>query len=296
MEAAFVLADRLEVFNSPARVRVRVATAKTGDRVEILERSRDWVRVRLADEKVGWTGAAGLIDVETHNRGRQLLAELQDELPQAAGHLATVANLRLEPSRDAPQLDQLSPNQSLEVFGRRIVERPPQPNAPASAPALREAWYLVRAGSRAGWLLGRFVSLDIPDAISMYAQSANLVAWLVLNTVEDDGRQVPQYLAADRSGSQEVDFTRIRVFTWWLARQHYATAYVESNLNGFFPIRVRKREGVPHFRLRLEDRKGNRFQKVYAMHGTIVRPLGTVKGWESEDLPDRPAARPSRAR
>jgi len=296
LEAAFVLADRLEVFNSPARVRVRVATAKTGDRVEILERSRDWVRVRLADEKVGWTGAAGLIDVETHNRGRQLLAELQDELPQAAGHLATVANLRLEPSRDAPQLDQLSPNQSLEVFGRRIVERPPQPNAPASAPALREAWYLVRAGSRAGWLLGRFVSLDIPDAISMYAQSANLVAWLVLNTVEDDGRQVPQYLAADRSGSQEVDFTRIRVFTWWLARQHYATAYVESNLNGFFPIRVRKREGVPHFRLRLEDRKGNRFQKVYAMHGTIVRPLGTVKGWESEDLPDRPAARPSRAR
>jgi len=296
LEVAYVLADTLEVFNSPARVRVRVATAKSGDRVEVLERSRDWARVRLTDKTAGWAEAGGLVDVETHDRGQQLLRELKDELPQADGHLATVANLRLEPSRDAPQLDQLSPNQSVEVFGRRMVERPPQPDAPPSTPALREAWYLVRAGSKAGWLLGRFVSLDIPDAISMYAQSANVVAWLVLNTVEDDGRQVPQYLAADRSGSQEIDFSRIRVFTWWAARQQYATAYVESNLNGFFPIQVGKRDDVPHFRLRLEDRKGNRFQKVYAMHGTIVRPVGTVEGWESEDMPERPAARPKRAR
>jgi hypothetical protein len=296
LESAYVLADTLEVFDSPARVRLRVATAKAGDRVDILERSRDWVRLRLAEGTVGWAEAAGLVDAGTYGRGQKLLAELKDEFPQAAGHLATVANLRLEPSRDAPQLDQLSPNQKVEVFGRQMVDRPPQPNAPPSSAPLREAWYLIRADSRAGWLLGRFVSLDIPDAISMYAQSANIVAWLVLDTVDDDGRQVPQYLTADRSGSQEIDFSRIRVFTWWAARQQYATSYVESNLNGFFPIRVRKIDGVPHFRLRLEDRRGNRFQKVYAMHGNVVRPVGTVPGWESEELPERPAAGARRVR
>ena len=296
LEVAYVQAETLEVFNSAARVRVRVATAEQDERIEILERLGDWARVRLPDGTVGWAESAGLVNVEIHNRGQQLLAELKDDLPQAVGHLATVANLRLEPSRDAPQLDQLSPNQSVEVFSRRMEDRPPPLDAPPSAPVLREAWYLIRADSRAGWLLGRFVSLDIPDAISMYAQSANIVAWLVLNTVEDDGHQVPQYLAADRSGSQEIDFSRIRVFTWWAARQQYATSYVESNLRGFFPIRVRKRDDVPFFRLRLEDRKGSRFQKVYAMHGNIVRPVGTVQGWESEELPARPAARAKRPR
>lgn len=293
---AYVLADTLEVFNSPARVRVTVATAKAGDRINILERSRDWARVRLADGTIGWMEAGGFVNVETHERGQQLLKELEKELPQAVGHTDTVANLRLEPDRDAPQLAQLLANENVEVFGRRVVDRPPRPGAPPSSPTVREAWYLIRAGSRAGWLLGRFVALDIPDGISMYAQAANIVAWLVVSTVDDDGRKVPQYVAADRSGSQEIDFSRIRVFTWWIERQHYATSYVESNLNGFFPIRVRNRDGVPHFRLRLEDWKGKRFQKVYAMHGNIVRPLGTVEGWESEDLPARPAAGSRRAR
>jgi hypothetical protein len=90
-----------------------------------------------------------------------------------------------------------------------------------------------------------------------------MVAWLTLNTVEDDGRTVPQYLAADRVGSPEVDFTHIRVFTWWSARQQYATAYVESNLQGYFPIRVQQVEGAPHFRLRLVDRSGQKIQKVW---------------------------------
>jgi hypothetical protein len=295
LEVAYVQTETLEVFDSAARVRVRVATAKQDDQIDILERLGDWARVRLADGTVGWAEAAGLVNIDIHNRGQQLLAELEDDLPQAVGHLAKVANLRLEPSRDAPQVDQLLPKQSVEVFGRRMVDRPP-PDASPSAPALREAWYLIRTDSRAGWLLGRFVSLDIPDAISMYAQSANIVACLVLDTVEDGGRQIPQYLAADRSGSQEIDFSRIRVFTWWPARQQYATSYVESNLHGFFPIRVRKTDDVPYFRLRLEDRKGIRFQKVYAMHGNIVRPVGTVEGWKSEELPERPAARAKRAR
>jgi hypothetical protein len=296
LEVAYVLADSLEVFNSRARVRVTVATAKTGDRIEILERSRDWARVRLADRTVGWAEAGGLVNVEAHDRGQQLLRELEKELPQAVGHTATVANLRLEPSRKAPQLSQLLPNESVEVFGRRVVDRPPRPDAPASSPTGREAWYLIRTESRAGWLLGRFVALDIPDGISMYAQAANIVAWSVLGTVDDGGRQVPQYVAADRRGSQEIDFSRIRVFTWWVERRRYATSYVESNLNGFFPIRVRIRDGVPHFRLRLEDRNGKRFQKVYALRGNIVRPLGTVAGWESGDLPKRPAARSRRVR
>jgi hypothetical protein len=116
-----------------------------------------------------------------------------------------------------------------------------------------------------------------------------MVAWLVLNTVQDGDRRVPQYLVADRIGTQEFDFNHIRVFTWWGQRQEYATAYVESNLDGHFPMRVREIEGVPYFRLRLVDRKGQKLQKVYRLDDTIVRPLGTVEGWESDAMPARRA-------
>jgi hypothetical protein len=181
-------------------------------------------------------------------------------------------------------LAQLPNNQKLEVFGRKIVERPSQLDQPSSPP-VKEAWYLVRADRRAGWVLGRFVSLDIPEALGAYAQGSNIVAWVVLNTVPDEGRQVPQYLAADRAGNQDVDYTHVRVFTWWVKKHRYATAYVESGLQGSFPIRVVQTGSVPYFRLNLVDKGGNKIQKVYGLFNTMTRPLGIVAGWESNAMP-----------
>ena len=60
------------------------------------------------------------------------------------------------------------------------------------------------------------------------------------------------------------------------------TAYVESGLNAYFPIRVAEVNGAPHFRLRLMDDQGRKFQKVYGLFDTITRPVGTVPGWRSE--------------
>ncbi|MGD0922090.1 MAG: hypothetical protein ABSA70_10035, partial [Terriglobia bacterium] len=229
-------------------------------------------------------------------KGQQLFRELMDAQPQAAGHTSGAANLRVEPAREAAQLAQLAANQSVEIFGRRLVDRTPQGGAPAPGEPGRDAWYLVRAGSKAGWVLGRLITLDVPEAIAMYAQAINLVGWVVLNTVDDNGRQVPQYLVADRREAQECDFNHIRVFTWWSKHQQYVTAYVESNLNGYFPIRVTRGDSLPHFRLRLADKHGRKFQKIYAMSDTIVRPVGTVEGWESDAMPLRPAPRARRPR
>ncbi len=137
-------------------------------------------------------------------------------------------------------------------------------------------------------MLGRFVDLDIPPGIAMYAQGVNLVAWLVLDTVNDSGRQVPQYLAADRIATRDFDFNHIRVFTWWVKRHKYVTAYVEGSVNGYFPIRVTSIGGVPYFRLRLVDDDGKQFQKVYGLFDTIVKVIGTVPGWDSDAMPEKP--------
>jgi len=50
----------------------------------------------------------------------------------------------------------------------------------------------------------------------------------------------------------------------------------------------------PYFRLRLVDEDGEKYQKVYGLFDTIVRPQGTVKGWESEEMPAAPTHAPKR--
>lgn len=304
-EFVYALNRSVEVMDTPAEVRGVIATLNQGERAEVLERTRNWVRVRLANSQVGWVEAKNMLDAQDYEAGRRLLAELEKLPAHALGHTANTANFRLEPSRDAQQIAQIEAQRKVAIFGRRSVERAPEPTAaspklsekaPVAGPPRREVWYLVRTDSRAGWVLGRLVALDIPESISMYAQGTNMVAWLVLNTVEDNGQQVPQYLTADRIGAQEVDFNHIRVLTWWKKRHEYVTAYVESNLNGYFPIRISHINGVPYFRLRLMDEDGAKIQKVYRLFDTITRPLGIVEGWESDAMPSRPITRRKKVR
>jgi hypothetical protein len=313
---ARVVPTTLPVVDTPAEVHLVIGTLKGGEQVLVLDRTHNWSQVRMAEGGIGWVESKDLLDTPTYERAQAVAKELANFSAQAAGHTNGVVNLRLEPSRDAAQLAQLPQNEKVEVFGRRVVERPPDigrssgvggterlgagpaPESPGPPGApVREAWYLVRVKSpaslpvEAGWVLGRFVELDIPQALSMYAQGTNLVAWMVLNTVEDGGQQVPQYLVADRVGTQEVDFNHLRVFTWWVQQHRYATAYVESGLNGHFPMRVDRRVGIPYFRLRLMDGSGRKFQKVYGLFDTRTRPVGIVEGWESDAMPTQPLLR-----
>jgi Bacterial SH3 domain len=308
-EVAYILPSSADLVDSRAEIHSVVGTLKNGDRVEVLSRDGDWARVRLASGVQGWIATQNLMDSATYEGGRRLLKDLQGIPAQASGHTTYEVNLRLDPSRDAPRLELLARNQDVEIFGRRLVPRASETagtgkegpattesSAASSEPPVQDAWYLVRTGARAGWLYGRLITLDIPDAIAGYAHSINLVAWLVLDHVADNGHDVPQYLVADRIGTQDVDFNHIRVFTWWAAKDRYATAYVESNLNGYFPIRVTQVAGRPYFRLRLVDKQGRKLQKVYQLTGTIVRPVGTVDGWASDAIPIGVAAARGRRR
>jgi len=252
------------------------------------------VCIRLADGRTGWVEAKALLDAATQQKADGLLKGLVPLEPQATGHTTKATSLHLEPTRESIQLAEFPANLPVQVFARQIVARTPASQsgkgAASQAKPRRDAWYLVRGRSRAGWVLGRLVSLDIPQGLALYAEESNLVAWLVLNSVNDSGREVPQYLVADRIGTQDFDFSHIRVFTWWVKHHKYVTAYVESNLNGYFPIRVVRGLDKPYFRLRLVDEDNEKYQKVYGLFSTIVRPLGTVQGWESEAMPPQPHA------
>ncbi len=289
VEVGYVLPESVQVVDTPAEVRIVVGSVKNGERVEIIKRTHNWAQIRTADNVTGWVENKDLVDSQTYEGGQKLLRDERNLPAQAEGHTSGVVNLRLEPSRDSAQLAQLQENLHVQVFGRRVLDRP-APEGQPSAARVRDAWYLIRAGDRAGWVLGRFVALDIPEKLAPYAQGSNLVAWVVLKNVEDEGQPVPEYLTADRVGTQEADFSHIRVFTWWVKDHKYVTAYVESNLTGYFPIRVAEVKGVPYFRLRLVDDQGQKFQKVYGLFDTITHAVGTVPGWDSDAMPSAPEA------
>jgi hypothetical protein len=128
----------------------------------------------------------------------------------------------------------------------------------------------------AGWVLARFIELDLPGPVRDYATSADLhvVAWFELNRVPDgSGGEAPQYLvAASRSGEgQSCDFTMLRVYTWSTARKRYETAYVESNLCGHLPIRMFHTPAGPQFNFAADGE--NAAERTYVMQQTVIRRL-----------------------
>lgn len=289
-EAAYVLPEQLPVWDTTAVIRRMLVTLHGGEEVHVAARIGKWAKLLLPGGATGWVEQKDLIDTETYERGQNLLKELTRQPPQAAGHTDAAVNLHLDASRDALKLAEFPANQPLEVYNRRLVARTEPGGTPARNP-IRDVWYLVRSGKRAGWILGRFVDLDVPPGLESYAQGVNMVAWQVLDTVNDGGRQVPQYVAADRIGVRNPDFNHVRVFTWWIKHHKYVTAYVESGLEGYFPITVTHSGGTPYFRLRLLDDEGHKYQKVYGLFDTITKVIGTVDGWESDAMPAPPPSR-----
>lgn len=145
------------------------------------------------------------------------------------------------------------------------------------------------AGLVAGWVLARFVELDLPDPVKDYASSADLhvVAWFELNRVPDgSGGEAPQYLVAGSRGGegQACDFTMLRVYTWGTARKRYETAFVESDLCGRLPIRISSGARGPEFHF-FDVHDGGADRK-YAMYQTSVRRVkdaATSRAARSQD-------------
>lgn len=145
----------------------------------------------------------------------------------------------------------------------------------------------MSTGPVAGWVLARFIELDLPDPVKDYASSADLhvVAWFELNRVPNgSGGEAPQYLVAGSRGAEggPCDFTMLRVYTWGTARKRYETAYVESDLCGKLPIHISPSAKGPTFQFPDVDEGGA--QRTYVLSSTTVRRV--------KEPPTQPAAHP----
>jgi uncharacterized protein YgiM (DUF1202 family) len=154
-----------------------------------------------------------------------------------------------------------------------------EPAPKPGQPVVLEDWWLVRdQQKRVGWVLGRMLYVDAPIEIATYAEGQRIVAFLVLDQAQDEGRQVPEYLAllCENKDGLPYDFDQVRVFTWNSRRHRYETAYRERNLSGVLPVSVGKenfgKEGdLKTFTLHVRDDSGATHEQKYKFNPPIVR-------------------------
>ena len=79
--------------------------------------------------------------------------------------------------------------------------------------------------------------VDVPLDVAQYAEGQRIVAFFVLNQVQDGDKKVSQYLTVltEPKDGLPFDFNQFRVFTWNVRQHRYETAYRER-IEGVLPV------------------------------------------------------------
>ena len=303
---AYVGEKTATLWSSVAQVREPLDTLHYGDRVDVVGRRNDSIKVRTAIGQIGWVEGRYLMDASLWQRSAKLLKQVQSMPVQARGRTKVQTNLRVEPGRTQSRLYQFGRGVPVEVVGRavadwvQVADEKDTGNEPQEHK--KEDWFLVRAVATrppgettsrvaettasqpgdqsvpiAGWVIARFIELDLPDAVREETNSANIrpIAWFELNHVSDPaGGDKVQFLVVGAKGpeGQPCDFTTSRVYTWNLRKERYETAFIENNLCGELPVRVGKSpKDEPEFRFR--QKGSNQQERVYRLIQTVVRRI-----------------------
>src|ERR1043166_2329496 len=132
-----------EAYAGPATLKIRadipiqsatVATVKHGDRLEILQTRRKFVRVRTPDGKTGWTDERVLLAADDM-KALHDLAERSAKMPnQGVGTTYSPLNIHTQPAMLSPSFVQLKENEKFDVLASVLLPRTDAPRTPLIPP------------------------------------------------------------------------------------------------------------------------------------------------------------------
>jgi SH3-like domain-containing protein len=207
-----VLRDRV------AAVSMRTGTTYNGEKLEVLERSRHFLRVRTPRGEIGWIEERLTANQHTADQFEALRAG-HDKDPVVAGATARdEVYLHIAPGRETAHFYRLAEGDNLSLLERATVAKQSAPQAayapheavgkvpekksesskpshaaadaadtPAPAPPpVLEDWWLVRdAKGQTGWIYSRMIDVTAPDTLARYAEGQRIVGAYVLAHVQD---------------------------------------------------------------------------------------------------------------
>jgi len=122
-EYMYVSAAETSLRDRVATLYAKVGTVRNGERVEVLEKQKRFVRVRTAGGQEGWIEHRSLVPQEIYD-GFQQLAKDNASMPvQAHGTTRSELNMHLTPARDAEHFYQLKEGEKLEILKRATADK-----------------------------------------------------------------------------------------------------------------------------------------------------------------------------
>ena len=277
-EYVYVTVKQTYLRDRVAVVANRVAQVTNGERLQVLEHGRRFLRVKTPEGAMGWVEDHAVIDQTEYDRFQDLAKQHAAEPAVATAVLYNELYVHLTPGRKTQRFYLLPVNTKVSLLERASVARGATPGvlglplapvthavaaqpsaagahkmghrenlqAQSSSAVPMEDWWLVRAADgRTGWMLSRDLDVDVPQDVAQYAESEKMIGAYVLRTVDDpdsgkpDGK-VPEYLTVLTAYKQGLpyDFDQVRVFTWDKAHHRYGTAFRLRDIAGFFPVKV----------------------------------------------------------
>jgi len=326
-----------EAYAGPATLALRrdipkqspvVATVRHGERLEIVQRHRRFLKVRAPGGAEGWIEDHLLLSSAEIAALKEVERRALTLPSQGVASTYDVLNVHTEPNRLSPSFFQVKEAEKVDVVAHVSASRapperkplipprpktipparkhaeskyplPPMPAAPplppnwkdlsktpseiqqeiaashAASAAPKEDWSLVRnAQGESGWVLSRGLYMAIPDDVAQYAEGHRITSYFALSDVQDAGVAKHNWLwttiSGGSSGDHPYDFDSFRVFTWSLRRHRYETAYIQRNVEGYFPVLARP----SGFSVCVVDKSGARMRRSYSFVVTTVRFTG----------------------
>ncbi len=221
-EYVYVTVKRIYLRDRIAVVANRVVEVTNGERLEVLEHGRRFLRVKTPQGAVGWIEDHAAIDQSEFDKFQSLAKEHASEPPVATAVLYNELYVHLTPGRKTQRFYLLPPNVKVSLLERASVPRvagggvlglpeavkspviapkPAKPGRPrvhagrihkqafesqfaSSVPM--EDWWLVRdSAGRTGWMLSRDLEVDVPQDVAQYAENEKMIGAYILRTVDD---------------------------------------------------------------------------------------------------------------
>ena len=270
-EAQYVYVTAKQTFlrDRVAAVSNRTATVANGDKLQVLEHGRRYVRVQTEKGETGWIDEKQVATQDVFNQFDALKQQHKSDPAVASGVVRDEVYMHVKPGRDTEKFYRLTEGEKLTLLSRATLEKPLPPGTrvakpaappPANAkgaklaaapdvppPPAMEDWWLVRdSKGETGWLYSRMMDVDAPDAITRYAEGQRVVGAYVLTKVydpeaEQDEKNIPIYVTvmSPYKAGLPYDFDQVRVFTWSVKKHRYETGFRDKNIEGYLPVTIK---------------------------------------------------------
>jgi SH3-like domain-containing protein len=129
-EYMYVSAPETSLRDRVATMYNKIGAVHSGDRVEILEKQRRFLKVRTDSGQEGWIEERSLVPQEVYDAFQKLASDNSSQQVQAHGTARSDLNIHVTPSREGEHLFQLKDGEKVEILKRATAEK----NTPKAAP------------------------------------------------------------------------------------------------------------------------------------------------------------------